>query len=599
MKNSRIVVGRDKQEQEALLLIRRNEFEQALRLNRLDIPQWCRYANLEFINGNIEQSASIYERALNVDYTKNEIWLQFSQMLLNSNTTNCLERASDVLRRACELLPNEDTLWYKRLSILRKMNDQKKLLEVCEEWVNRVGCEDAFRYLHKISRSSNLVDKWILKHPCSLEAWKLKVQNAIASNEDVSVTCKQAISQLGDNTEDIYDLWTEYELRRGNFLEAFRLRKESGRAINDNWSISKWRVELENSKVPKETKSEMYMYAIGSYKQGNDTIRNNKNLKNDEDYEKLCLDYCKFCEVEYNEYTVCQAYKFCLDYDYNEIAPSSQLWICLGQYLIEHNNLTQARKTLGMAIGKTMNFQECNLDIIKFYIQLETKQSCTERVRTLYLKQCELWPLTTQVWVDYAHFEMKLENYERVEALLRLALSQDLDEPLEVLQLLVDINYDHKDTESARKVYAEYLSGSTKISQSDIYAQFALFELSLDPSDLNSARQIFDRGLIDLQSNRQQMLELLDLYVLFEQEYGDIDSLENLRNRANEITDDSRKQPETLSSTVTNDSINKDVVHSTAEKDTFDEQELKTQTPEQSEAIKNLLADAIEWDATG
>lgn len=59
---------------------KRKEFEDNIRKNRLNIPNWIKYAKWEESIGELQRSRSVFERALDVDHRNISIYLQYAEM---------------------------------------------------------------------------------------------------------------------------------------------------------------------------------------------------------------------------------------------------------------------------------------------------------------------------------------------------------------------------------------------------------------------------------------------------------------------------------------------------------------------------------------
>jgi crooked neck len=75
--------------------------------------------------------------------------------------------------------------------------------------------------------------------------------------------------------------------------------------------------------------------------------------------------------------------------------------------------LIKARKTFGQAIGSCPKKK-----VFKAYITLEEQLCQLDRVRKLYEKYCEAFSQFPQPWIEYASFEMNLNEEERARGIL-------------------------------------------------------------------------------------------------------------------------------------------------------------------------------------
>lgn len=59
---------------------KRKEFEDNIRKNRLNIPNWIKYAKWEESIGELQRARSVFERALDVNHQNISVYLQYAEM---------------------------------------------------------------------------------------------------------------------------------------------------------------------------------------------------------------------------------------------------------------------------------------------------------------------------------------------------------------------------------------------------------------------------------------------------------------------------------------------------------------------------------------
>lgn len=59
---------------------KRKEFEDNIRKNRLNIPNWIKYAKFEESIGEIQRARSVFERTLDVDHRSISVYIQYAEM---------------------------------------------------------------------------------------------------------------------------------------------------------------------------------------------------------------------------------------------------------------------------------------------------------------------------------------------------------------------------------------------------------------------------------------------------------------------------------------------------------------------------------------
>ena len=93
-----------------------------------------------------------------------------------------------------------------------------------------------------------------------------------------------------------------------------------------------------------------------------------------------------------------------------------KLWIFYANFSLRCNDLEKARKIYGRAIG--LNPKE---KIFKAYIEMEEHLCQLDRVRMIYEKYCEKFSNLPAPWINYANFELTLEETERCQQVLTIA----------------------------------------------------------------------------------------------------------------------------------------------------------------------------------
>ena len=71
---------------------------------------WIKYATWEANIGDLKRARSIFERALDVDYTHVTLWLKYAEMEMKNK---CIMHARNVWERACKYMPRVEQFWFK------------------------------------------------------------------------------------------------------------------------------------------------------------------------------------------------------------------------------------------------------------------------------------------------------------------------------------------------------------------------------------------------------------------------------------------------------------------------------------------------------
>jgi crooked neck len=237
-----------------------------------------------------------------------------------------------------------------------------------------------------------------------------------------------------------------------------------------------------------------------------------------------------------------------------------EFWIKFSEFELRNSDLSTMRKVLGQAIGLTKNE-----DIIKYYIEIEIKFKYFERARKLYDKLLELHPSNGENWINYFNFEESLGNDVRSYDILEIAIFEDFVDIKgknyiisSVLDKLVE-NYNFK---LARRLLEYKITHYEK--NVDFMIERCLFELQVPTEEQikaynneeaeftivddskNNVRKQYERFLTELKNagdvkNRIVMLESLKD---FEQQYGDVNRVENIDQRLPKIVRKVRESDE-------------------------------------------------------
>lgn len=491
-------------EREARLARSRNEYEQALRLNRRDLRQWMRYAAHEAAAGELTRASAVFERALAVDYTHVPLWLRYAQTLV---LARCLDDAAGVLARACGLLPNEPKLWYTSLEILELRGNIDAARAVLAEWTRAAREPDeAFAASHAFALRHHedalaVAVQWTERCPHSAAAWRARARHPRADADAVA----QAAVAAGAPAAVLEQL-----AAGGAPVPA------AGAPAYDGCDSGIWWAQLQHALPGLDfaQQSALYERALAQCRP-----RGPEKTDNDRIYALVALRYALAREQHGDD--AAPTFEAALR-AYPPEFTSCTLYTQYALYALRRGDLARARRVLGAAIGRTRGNGRQGPQVLRQYIDLETRLRSTDRVRQLYVRQCELWPNQARAWADFAAFEQRLQNPARARFLLDLAAQQPaMDDMLAVHEARADLAYDLDGATAARAVYEALLRASPPpplVNRADAYAHLAIFELGLGKA--GAARAALARGLRELAGERQLRLEMYDLCVLYEREHG-------------------------------------------------------------------------------
>ncbi len=97
-----------------------------------------------------------------------------------------------------------------------------------------------------------------------------------------------------------------------------------------------------------------------------------------------------------------------------------------------------------------------------------------ERCRKIYEKQIEVFPESSETWIEYGEFETQLEEYDRARAIYELAINrQNLDMPENVWKSYIDLEIALQEFGKVRELYRRLL---TRTKHVKVWISFAKFE---------------------------------------------------------------------------------------------------------------------------
>ena len=112
----------------------------------------------------------------------------------------------------------------------------------------------------------------------------------------------------------------------------------------------------------------------------------------------------------------------------------SKAWILYSKFMLRREDLTGARKVLGVALGKCPRKK-----LFRYYSELEMQLGEIDRCRQIYERQIQVFSFVTDSWTQYAQFESSLGETERARQIYEIAVAQqELDMPESVWKAYID-----------------------------------------------------------------------------------------------------------------------------------------------------------------
>jgi crooked neck len=556
---------------------KRKEHEERVRRNRVNLSNWLHYARWELEQKEFRRAQSIFERALDVHPTSVPLWVAYIDCELKSRN---VMHARNLLDRSVTLLPRVDKLWWKFLHTLELLGDVVGTREVFNRWMQwepDASAWSAFvkfeeRY-HEIDLARAVFERFTLVHPESGTWLKwARWEQQHGTTDLVREVFAAAIEALGTDFMDerIFIHFAKFEISlkeydRARALYKFaldRLPRSKSTALNDAYVrfckaygdaegvedavLSKRRVQYEEN-----VKSEPKNYdawldlarleeAAGDHERVREVYeRAITNFPPTEEkrhwrrYIYLFLFYATYEETFTGDLERAeQIFQACLKLIPHKKFTFAKIWLNKARLEIRQEKLTQARKTLGQAIGM------CPKDkLFKGYIELELKLFEFSRCRTLYEKYAVFDPSNAETWKAFALLERGLDDAERARAVYELAISQDtLDMPEVVWKEYIDFEAEEGEYDRARELYERLLDKTQHVKVWISYAQFELNipeegeeaaedeeETPISPEAIARARTVFEKANKALGDSeiKEDRVALLNAWSSFESTYGD------------------------------------------------------------------------------
>ncbi|KNG78683.1 RNA processing protein [Plasmodium falciparum IGH-CR14] len=131
----------DEEELNEYRINKRKEYEDKIRKRRYMISTYIKYGLWEIKQKDIERCRSIFERALNIDYTNKNLWLKYIEVeLINKN----INSARNLLERVVLLLPLENIFWKKYAHLEEILNNYVNARNIYERWIKFKIDESSF-----------------------------------------------------------------------------------------------------------------------------------------------------------------------------------------------------------------------------------------------------------------------------------------------------------------------------------------------------------------------------------------------------------------------------------------------------------------------
>lgn len=584
---------------------KRQEYEEALRRNRLNTGQWIRYAEFEVEQREYERARSVFERALDVESTNIPLWIRYIKSELKERNIN---HARNLLDRAVAILPRVDKLWFLYVGVEETLSNISGCRQVFERWMTwrpSAAAWNAYINMEKrygeYENGREIFHRFTAVHPQS-ENWIkwARFEEEFGTADNVRDVYTLAVDTMGEEfmDEKILVNWAKWETRQHEWERARaiytygleRLSKSKSMKLYNSYTsfekqyggkdgienviLSKRRVGYED-----QVKEDPYNYdawfsyltlleEAGSqdeirevYERSISNIPSKIQKKYWRRYIFLWIRYAVYEELVNNdEARAREIYQQCLKVIPHKAFTFAKIWLLFAKFELRHGTTPDtARKILGQAIGLSKSLKA---KIFKGYIEIEKQLKEFDRCRKLYEKYIDSFPDIPQPWIEYANLEQDLGDEDRARGIYELAIQQADDHGMEMPELVwkryIEFEAEEGNYHNSRNLFETLLERANHVK---VWISYATFELSIpenededeeeehEPSaeSRTNARRVYERAWDKLKkdsASKEDRVVLHSSWLQFEETYGTEETIQKVQNMKPSMVKKRRKLDE-------------------------------------------------------
>mmetsp|Transcript_40975 Transcript_40975/g.68070 ORF Transcript_40975/g.68070 Transcript_40975/m.68070 type:complete len:692 (-) Transcript_40975:211-2286(-) len=508
----------DPEELAVYRLQQRKHFEDRLRMNRMAIGCWLKYAAFEEAQRDFERARSVYERALDVDHRNSTIWLKYAEMEMRNRHINA---ARNVWDRAVTLMPRVDQFWFKYIYMEEMLDNINGARALFDRWVDWEPDDHAWTSYVRLEMRANqserartVFNRYVTCHnlPRAWIKWA-KFEEKQAQTTNARAVYEAALQEMDerDHTEEFFIAFAQFEERakeaeRARVIYKYALDllpRSQAQELNkkyvqfekqhgDRKGIEEVVTSKKRFQYEEAVKRDPFLYdawfdyvrleeasidpGIGFGRAREVFERAIANVPPAPDkrlwrrYIYLWLKYAIFEEVvARDQQRARQVLAECLKVVPHDVFTFGKLWVHAAHFEVRQRQLDKARKLFGVSIGRCPKEK-----LFKAYIQLEMQLGEVERCRQLYHKYLQWNPANCNGWISFAELENSLGELERCRAIYELAISQpSLDMPEMLWKSYIDYEISQQDWDRTRTLYRNLLERTKHVK---VWISFAQFE---------------------------------------------------------------------------------------------------------------------------
>jgi len=556
---------------------KRTDFENYVRRNRLNMGNWFRYAAWELEQKEYRRARSVFERALDVDPTIVQLWVRYIEAEMKERNIN---HARNVLDRAVTILPRVDKLWYKYVYMEEMLGNIAGTRAVFERWMSWEPDEAAWGAYIKLEkrygeyeRARNVFERFTIVHPEARNWIKwARSEEENGTSDMVREVFGMAIETLGDEfmDEKLFIAYArfeaklkEYERARAIYKYALdRMPRSKSAVLHKQYTtfekqfgdregvedvvIAKRRVMYEEqvkenpknydswfdyARLEESSPSSTPERVRDVYERAIAQIPPSQEKRHWRRYIYLWIFYALYEELQARDPDRAgQVHAEALKLIPHKKFTFAKVWILKARFHIRQNDLPQARKTMGLAIGMCPKNK-----LFRTYIDMELKLFEFVRCRTLYEKWIEWDSSNCSAWIKFSELERILDDIDRCRAIFELAVGQPvLDMPELLWKAYIDFEEEEaqepEEYERPRQLYERLLEKTEHVK---VWISYAHFEINVPdfsapesdavpPASTARARKVFERAhkLYRERSLVEERVALLQAWKSFEDTHG-------------------------------------------------------------------------------
>ncbi|GAW79216.1 splicing factor [Plasmodium gonderi] len=567
----------DESELNEYKISKRKEYEDKIRKRRYLISTYIKYALWEVKQKDIKRARSIFERALNIEYTNINLWLKYIDVeLMNKN----INSARNLFERAVLLLPMENIFWKKYAHLEEILNNFVNCRNIYERWIKWKIDETSFlSYINfeerckEIGKCRNIFERLIVSIPKIECFYKLIKFERKYKNVDRARACFEKCIELLPPSfldEHFYIHFcnfeeenNEYERCRKIYIEALKIlpknkseflyksflqfqKKYANKDELDETLMIKERItyeeeikknpsdydtwfiyiKLEESNMNSINKEKCIIRIRELYERAISVIPLVSNKKFWKRYIYLWINYAIFEELyAENAQRAREVYKNILKIMKKQNFTFKKVYILYASFEVRQMDIPKVRSIYNKAI-EIVKKEE----IFEEYCEMELRLGNIKECRDIYAKYVETFPFNSKGWISMMNFELSLDEVDRARQIAEIAISlDDMKLPELIWKNYIDLEINLQEYEKAKKLYERLLNITQHYKVFKSYAEFQYIYFD----DIAKCREILENGIEFCKKSEliNERCILLNFLYEIEKDYGDKEVIEKVQKR--------------------------------------------------------------------